>query len=79
MTQEFQQQHAARVAQMSTGDDVLAARVTVDDETLAVRAGDVGRAIATLNGDPLPGTKVVATIEYVAMTATEFAALPDYQ
>lgn len=79
MTQDFQQQHAARLAQMSAGDDVLAARVTIDDETLVVRAEDVGRAIGTLNGDPLPGTKVVVTIEYVAMSAAEFTALPEYQ
>ncbi|MBA5689154.1 hypothetical protein [Rugamonas apoptosis] len=67
------------MARIVAGADVLAARVTVDDELLTVRADQVGQAILTLHGAPKPGLKVVAQVEYLAMSAVDFAALPDWQ
>lgn len=79
MIQNFQEQHAASLARIVAGADVLAARVTVDDEMLIVRADQVGQAMLTLHGTPTPGLKVAAQVEYLAMSAVDFAALPDWQ
>lgn len=79
MNETFQAQHAASLARIVAGADVLAARVTVGDEVLMVRADQVGQAMVTLHGTPVPGMQVAAKVDYVAMSATEFAALPDWQ
>jgi hypothetical protein len=63
MNQTFQEQHAAGLARISAGTDVLAARVSVDDEVLTVRADQVSLALATLHGTPTPGLKVVTKID----------------
>jgi len=82
--QSFQQfgnvsQYAASMARIAAGVDVLVARVTVADEVLTVRSDQVGQAMATLHGTPLPGMAVAAQVEYLAMSAADFAALPDWQ
>jgi hypothetical protein len=57
----------------------LVARVTVGDETLVVKAGEVAEALIHLNGQPKAGMRIDAHIEFDAMTAAEFAAIPEYQ
>lgn len=79
MSQNFQEQHAANLERIGAGVDVLAARVTVADEVLTVRADQVGQAMVTLHGTPIPGMTVAAQVEYFAMSATDFASLPDWQ
>lgn len=79
MNQTFQERHAASLARIVTGSDVLAARVTVEDEVLTVRADQVGQAMVVLHGTPVPGLHVDAKVEYIAMSAEAFAALPDWQ
>ena len=79
MNQNFQERHRASLERIVAGADVLAARVTVGDEVLTVRADQVGQAMVTLHGTPMPGMQVVAQVDYVAMSATDFAALPDWQ
>lgn len=69
----------AWLARIVAGADVLAARVTVDDEVLTVRADQVGQAMLTLHGTPEPGLKVSVKVEYLAMSATDFDALPEWQ
>lgn len=79
MSKHLEGQHAASLARIVAGIEVLAARVTVDHEVLTVRADQVGHAIAKLHGMPAPGMRVAAEVEYVAMSAADFAALPDWQ
>ncbi len=79
MSDNFQGQHAASVARIMAGTEVLAARVTLNDEVLIVHANQVGQAMLMLHGDPVPGMTVVPKVEYVAMSVADFAALPDWQ
>lgn len=79
MNANFQAQHAASLARIVAGADVLVARVTVGDDVLTVRADQVGLAMVTLHGTPVPGMNVLAQVEYAAMSAVDFAALPDWQ
>lgn len=79
MSQNLTAQHAASLSRIAAGIDVLAARVKVDDQVLTVAAHQVGRALQILHGTPVPGLQVAANIEYLAMPAAEFAALPDWQ
>lgn len=79
MNEQFQNQHAASLARIVAGADVLAARVTRDDEILVVRAEEVGKALVALHGNPVSGLVVAAQVEYVAMPADEFASMTDYQ
>jgi len=76
---QFQQAHAAGLARIAAGTDVLVARVIVGDEVLTVRADQVGQAMLTLHGTPTPGMTVDAKVEFMAMSADEFSALPDWQ
>lgn len=79
MIKNFQEQHAASLARIVAGVDVLVARVTVEDEVLTVRADEVGQAMLTLHGTPTPGLKVAVKVEYVTMSAADFSALPEWQ
>ncbi|CAN0626032.1 conserved protein of unknown function [Burkholderia multivorans] len=79
MSQDFQKQHAASLARIAAGEDVLAARVTVNNDMLIVRADQVGQAMVTLHGTPKPGLMVSVKVEYLAMPAADFDALPDWQ
>ncbi|MBY0242134.1 MAG: hypothetical protein K2X55_22765 [Burkholderiaceae bacterium] len=79
MNETFQAQHAASLARIVAGADVLVARVTVADEVLTVRADQVGQAMVKLHGAPIPGMQVAVIVDYVAMSAADFAALPDWQ
>lgn len=79
MNQTFQEQHAAGLARIAAGTDILAARVNVGGEVLTVRADQVGVAMVTLHGTPTPGLAVSAKVEYFALAAVEFDALPDWQ
>lgn len=79
MNQTFQDRHAATLERITAGTDVLAARVSVDGEVLTVRADQVGAAMVVLHGTPTAGLAVSAKIEYFAMSAVEFDALPDWQ
>ncbi len=58
---------------------VLAAYVTIDDETLIVKAADVASAIEDLAGPLLHDTQIQLAIRYELMTDAQFAALPEYQ
>jgi hypothetical protein len=58
---------------------ILVARVTVGDETLIVRAGDVTAALTALHGEPKAGMRLEATMEFDAMTPAEFSLIPEYQ
>ncbi|MDT8843528.1 hypothetical protein ParKJ_39615 [Paraburkholderia fungorum] len=59
---------------------VLVAHVTVNDETLIVKASDITTAaLIALNGEPKAGMRLDATIVFDAMTQDEFAAVPEYQ
>jgi hypothetical protein len=58
---------------------ILIARVTVGDETLVVKAGEITAALTALHGEPKAGMRLEATIEFDAMTPAEFSALPEYQ
>lgn len=78
MSENFQEQHAASLARIAAGAGVLAARVTVNDEMLTVRADQIGQAMLTLHGTPMRDMKVAAQVEYVTMSAADFAALPDW-
>jgi hypothetical protein len=79
MNQTFQEQHAAGLARIAAGTDILAARANVNGEVLTVRSDQVGLAMVTLHGAPTPGLAVSAKDEYFAMPAVEFDALPDWQ
>lgn len=79
MNEQFQKQHAASLARIVAGADVLAARVTIEDEVLTVRVDQVGQAMLTLHGTPAPGLQVSVKVEYFAMSASEFNALPEWQ
>jgi hypothetical protein len=79
MKQTFQEQHAASLRRIVSGADVLVANVTVEDEVLTVRPDQVGQAMFTLHGAPTLGLIVSVKIEYAAMSATDFASLPDWQ
>lgn len=79
LNQTLQVQHARSPTRNDLGDGgMLAARVTVDDETMIVRSDEVCKALVALHGSPVYGLAVSAKIEYVAMSASDFAALPDY-
>jgi len=67
------------MARVVTGTAVLAARATVDDEVLTILPAQVGQVMVTLHGTPVPGLQVVRKVEYVAMSAEDFAALPHWQ
>ena len=60
-------------------DLILVARVTVGDETLIVKADEITGALTHLNGEPKAGMLLEATIEFDAMTPTEFDAVPEHQ
>lgn len=53
------------------------ARVTVNDETFVVRAGEEEKAIHALAGDDTAGADV--RVEHADMSPAEFEALPEYQ
>lgn len=78
MGQSFEDRHAASLARIAAGTDVLVARVTVNDVLLTVRADQVGLALHLHHGTPTPGLAVTATIKYETMPKSEFDALPDW-
>lgn len=53
------------------------AKVTVNDETLVVRAGEEQQAIHALAGDDAAHADV--RIDHTDMSQAEFDALPEYQ
>lgn len=52
-------------------------KVTVNDETLVVRAGEEQQAIHTLAGDDVAAADV--RIDHCDMSQVEFDVLPEYQ
>ena len=60
-----------------TGVHMQVAKVTVNDETLVVRAGEEQQAIHALAGDDAAHGDV--RIEHTDMSQAEFDALPEYQ
>ncbi|MFM0265596.1 hypothetical protein [Paraburkholderia sediminicola] len=74
-----EQQRSDTQAQTESSAMILIARVTVGDETLTVKATDIGAALAALNGEPKAGMRLEAKIEFDAMTRAEFASIPEYQ
>jgi len=61
------------------GGSILAADVTLDDETMTIEADQVHHALHCLGGELTPGRQFDVTIKLRAMTAAEFAALPEWQ
>lgn len=59
------------------GVNMQVAKVTVNDETLVVRAGQEQQAIHVLAGDNAADADV--RIDHADMSQAEFDALPEYQ
>jgi len=53
------------------------AKVTVNDETLIVRAGEEQKAVHALAGDD--ASDADAQIEHIEMSEAEFSRIPEYQ
>ncbi|MCA8270716.1 hypothetical protein [Burkholderia vietnamiensis] len=58
---------------------VIVAHVTIGDEVMIVKAGEINVAIDALAETRRPGASFQADIRIGSMTEAEFAALPEYQ
>lgn len=61
------------------GGSILAADVTLEDETMTIEVDQVHHALHCLGGELTPGRQLEVTIKLRAMTAEEFSALPEWQ
>lgn len=64
---------------MTNPDQILVAHVTVDDETLTVRADKLTDALVALHGAPKAGMRLDARIVFDAMTDAELKSLPEFK
>lgn len=60
-----------------TDHPTLVALVTVDGETMTVKADEIHHDVYALNEQPHAGQQIDATIRIADMHASEFAALPE--
>lgn len=79
MSGKFQDQHAASISRIAASADILAERVTVEDEVQIACVDRLGDAMNALHGIPRTCMKVTAQVEYAAMLVDRFTALQKSQ